>query len=84
MSDQKPVIVNKHVTRPAPTATWEHIHHWGSSFGDSTTLRVARTDGGPLRISYGKEAIEIRGSLVAVLADMVTAAAAWTDLEATL
>ena len=76
---EKPIIVNKQVHRPAASATWTHAHRWGTSFGDSTDLRVTRTDGGPLRISYGKESIEIRKALVGVLADMVAAAAAWSD-----
>jgi hypothetical protein len=71
--------IRTHVHRPAASRTWEHTHKWGSSFGDSTDLRVTRTDGGPLRIAYGRESIEIREELVAVLAEMVATAAEWSD-----
>lgn len=67
------------VHRPASSATWQHEHRWGTSFGDSTTLRVTRVDGGGLTVAYGRESIEIRGGLVERLAEMVAAAAAWTD-----
>jgi len=69
------------VHRPSASATWEHVHHWGSSFGDTTTLRVTRVDGGLLRVTYGNDAVEIRPALVAVFAQMVAAAAEWTDAE---
>ena len=75
--ERKPI--RREVHRPAASARWRHTHKWGTSFGDSTTLTVTRTDGGSLQIAYGKESIEIRGVLVDVLAEMVAAAAAWTD-----
>lgn len=74
-------IPGPRVNRPSASATWEHEHRWGTSFGDSTTLRVTRTDGGSLRIAYGKESIEIRRDLVELVAAMVAAAAAWADTE---
>ena len=67
------------IHRPASSATWEHDHRWGSMIGDSTTLRVTRTDGGAMAINYGSERVEIRAELVGTLAAMVAAAAAWTD-----
>lgn len=67
------------IHRPAASAHWEYEHHWGKSFGDSTTLHVRRTVDGPLTISYGEESIEIRADLVAQVARMVAAAAAWQD-----
>ncbi|MGZ4574764.1 MAG: hypothetical protein ACXVXY_07175 [Mycobacteriaceae bacterium] len=71
--------ITHRVNRPAPTATWEHRHRWGSNLGDTTELRVTRT-GGRLRISYGStEVVEIRPELLDVFASMVTAALAWTD-----
>lgn len=71
------------IHRAPATAAWEYDHRWGKSFGDSTTLYVRRTDGGSLSIAYGSESIEIREALVPVLAEMVAAAAAWTDAEVT-
>ena len=65
--------------RPAASRTWEHTHRWGAQFGDSTDLRVTRTDGGGLSIAYGRESIDIREALVSVLAEMVAEAAEWTD-----
>lgn len=67
------------VHRPASTAVWEHENRWGSQIGDSTTLYVRRTDGGELSICYGTESIAIRKELVERFAEMVTAAATWTD-----
>ena len=67
------------VHRPAASATWEYEHSWGPSLGDSTRLSVTRTDGGGMRVAYGKESIEIREELVERVAEMVAAAAAWTD-----
>lgn len=75
----KPTIINPRVHRPPSRATWAHEHRWGRGFGDSTTLYVDRIDDGPLTIRYGNESVEIREELVAVVADMVAAAAAWTD-----
>lgn len=72
-------IKGPRVHRAAASATWEYEHHWGTSLGDSTTLYVRRTDGGSLSIAYGNESIEIREALVAQLAEMVAAAASWTD-----
>lgn len=71
--------IRKEVHRPAASATWRHTHRWGTSLGDSTDLRVTRTDGGGLTITYGRESIEIRAALVGVLAEMVAAAAEWSD-----
>lgn len=82
MADNKTRIVNRRIHRPPASATWEHEHRWGTLISDTTTLYVDRTDGGRLQIRYGGESIEIRAELVPVLADMVAAAAAWTD-EAT-
>ncbi len=83
MSDPtKPRIINQRIHRPAASARWEHEHRWGPQLGDSTTLRVARTDDGPISIEYGNDSISIRKDLVPVLADMVAAAAAWTDERA--
>lgn len=79
----KPRIINQRIHRPAASATWEHEHRWGTSFGDTTTLRVDRTHDGPIRIRYGTDSIEIRKDLVSVLADMVAAAADWSDERAT-
>lgn len=76
MPDQ---IRGPRVHRPAASATWEFEHRWGSMIGDSTTLRVTRNDGGALTIGYGREEIEIRRDLVAKVAEMVAAAAEWTD-----
>ncbi|KAB2809247.1 hypothetical protein F9L07_19595 [Pimelobacter simplex] len=75
----KTTIINSRVHRPPASATWEHEHRWGQQLGDSTRLSVVRIDGGPLTIRYGTESIEIRKDLVPVLADMVAAAAVWTD-----
>lgn len=74
-------IVRRRVHRPAASATWEHTHRWGVQLGDSTDLRITRVDGGGLTISYGRESVEIRRELVPVFAEMVAAAAAWTDGE---
>ena len=71
------------VHRPASSATWEHEHRWGPGFGDSTTLRVTRTDRGSMTVRYGSEALEIRGDLVAIFAEMVDHAAAWNDTPPT-
>jgi hypothetical protein len=49
------------------------------AIGDSTTLRVTRTDGGSLSVIYGREEIEIRRELVGRVAEMIAAAAAWKD-----
>ena len=76
MADQQ---IRTHTHRPAATRTWEHTHKWGVNFGDSTDLRVTRADGGGMTISYGRESIEIREALVGVLAEMVAAAAEWSD-----
>lgn len=78
----KTTIINSRVHRPPASATWQHQHRWGTGLGDSTTLYVDRTDGGPLTIRYGTESIEIRAELVPVLADMIAAAAVWTDEKA--
>lgn len=79
MTDQGKEQIRRHVYRPAASATWTHSHKWGVRLGDSTDLTVTRTDGGGLRIAYGKESIEIREALVGVVAEMVAAAATWTD-----
>lgn len=78
MADQQ---IRTRIHRPAASATWEHTHRWGGLGAslDEVGLRVTRTDGGGLTISYGRESIEIREALVAVLAEMVAAAAEWTD-----
>ena len=75
-------IKGPQVLRTPPLARWEFEHRWGVSLGDSTTLRVDRVDGGLLRIAYGSDSIEIRRDLVAAVAEMVAAAAEWTDTEA--
>lgn len=67
------------VHRPAASATWEYEHHWGPQLTDRTRLAVTRTDGGGLRIAHGRDVIELRGELVERLAEMVAAAAVWTD-----
>lgn len=79
MSDK---IRGPQVHRAAARATWESEHRWGTLIGDSTTLRVTRTDGGGMTIGYGSESIEIRRELVERVAEMVAAAAAWTDTPA--
>lgn len=79
MADQGKEQIRKRIHRPAASATWEHTHKWGVQFGDNTDLRVTRTDGGGLSIAYGRESIDIREALVSVLAEMVAAAAVWTD-----
>lgn len=71
--------IKQRVERAAAKATWEHEHRWGPSFGDATLLRVTRVDGGPMTLSYGGESVEIRKDLVGPLAEMIAAAAAWTD-----
>lgn len=68
-----------HVHRPAASAVWEFEHNWGPGFGDSTTFSVARIDGGGMTLRYGKEKFEVRRDLVAQVAEMVAAAAAWSD-----
>ncbi|UUW88376.1 hypothetical protein [Pimelobacter simplex] len=78
----KTTIINSRVHRPPASATWQHEHRWGPAFGDSTTLSVVRTDGGPMRIRYGNESVELRAELVPVFVEMVAAAAAWTDEQA--
>jgi len=78
MSDEK-AVPSKRVTRPPASAMWEHEHRWGNLIGDTTILRVIRTDGGSMTVSYGKESVGIRESLVAVFAQMVAAAAEWSD-----
>ena len=42
-------------------------------------LTVVRITEGQMTISYGNEAIAIRGELVPILAEMVAEAAAWKD-----
>lgn len=79
MPDEKKI--RTHIHRPAASRTWEHQHRWGHQLGDSTDLRVTRTNGGGVTIAYGRESIEIREELVDVLNEMVQAAAAWTDPE---
>lgn len=71
--------IRKRVHRPAASATWEHEHRWGSNFGDSTTLRVTRTDGGRMHFRYGHKEFEVPAALVSILAEMTAAAAAWSD-----
>lgn len=73
--------IRRRIHRPAASATWEHNHRWGSQLGDSTNLRVARKDGGGMTVSYGRESIEIREELVDIFAEMVAAAAVWSDDE---
>lgn len=70
------------VHRAPARATWEHEHRWGAQLGDSTTLRVTRTDHGAMTVAYGRESLEVRAELVERFADMVAAAAAWTDGDA--
>lgn len=74
-----PDIRGPRVHRPAASATWSHEHLWGPQLGDSTNLSVTRTDGGAIRLAYGRESLEVRGELVTLFAEMVAAAAAWTD-----
>lgn len=70
-----------YVSRPPASATWECEHRWGPQFNDVSKLTVIRTDGGSLSIRYGRESIDIRAEVVPQLAEMVAAAAAWTDSE---
>lgn len=78
MSEQT-TIRPPRVHRPAASATWEYEHRWGTGLGDTSTLYVDRRDGGSLTIRYHSDSIEVREELVQVLAEMVAAAAAWTD-----
>lgn len=82
MSDAKE-IQGPRIHRSPAVAAWEHAHRWGTGLGDTTTMRVSRVNDGAMTITYGSESVEIRGALVAQLAEMVAAAAAWTDPEAT-
>lgn len=72
-------IKGPRVLRQAPSATWEYEHRWGTLLSDTTTLRVTRVRDGRLTISYGKDSIDIRETLVPKVAAMVAAAAAWRD-----
>lgn len=67
------------IIRPAATATWEQEHRWGTLLGDTTTLRVSRTANGHMVVSYDKDRVEIHPSLIEAFAEMVAAAAVWTD-----
>lgn len=79
MSTSSPSTLRPRVHRAASVATWEHSHRWGTLIGDVTDLRVSRTDGGRMVISYGQDSVEIREELVPILAEMVAAAAEWSD-----
>jgi len=72
-------VFSMRVQRPPASAVWTHEHRWGTLISDVTNLRVTRTAKGSLRISYGKDSIEVRESLVAIVALMISEAAAWTD-----
>lgn len=71
--------IRKSVHRPAASATWRVTERWGHQIGDTRELSVTRFDGGALQISYGGSRIEIKEALVAQLAEMVAAAAVWSD-----
>ena len=80
----EPKPIRTHVNRPPASRVWEHEHRWGVQLGDSTPLSVIRIDGGEMRIRYGAEALAVRAALVPILAEMVAAAAEWTDAPADL
>lgn len=65
--------------RPPASKSWNVVHRWGSQLGDVRDLTVVRITEGQMTISYGKEAVAIRGELVPILAEMVAEAAAWKD-----
>lgn len=67
------------IFRPSPSARWEYQHRWGSFPGDVTTYSAQRNLNGSLTIRNGSESVEIRSEVVPFIAEMVAAAAIWTD-----
>lgn len=78
-ADDKTRIINQRIHRTPASSTWEHEHRWGTALGDRTSLFVDRVDEGRLTVRYGNQSVEIRAELVQAFADMVAAAAAWSD-----
>lgn len=71
--------VNTYVNRQPATKVWSAEHRWGQMIGDVRTLKVTRTDGGQMTLSYGKDTLEIREDLIEPLVKMVNEAAGWED-----
>lgn len=64
----------RQVLRPAPSARWTHESKPGSPI-----FLVQRALGGEMFVSNGTRGFEIPADTVQVFAEMVAAAAAWTD-----
>lgn len=77
-------MIRTGTNRPPAFRRWEFDHRWGTLISDSTPLSVVRIDGGEMRIRYGSESLAVRAELVPILAEMIAAAAEWTDTPADL
>lgn len=71
--------IRAYTNRPPANRRWESTHRWGSQLGDNTDYVVTRVVDGAMTIRVGKESLEIRADMVAVVAQMVEKAAAWQD-----